>query len=248
MIYLYPEKHTQLLDLDALVKRAATGELFLLMEDGAVATLLQAPNVDALEPVTMMSPDTMLACMAMITDTTHETIDAMALTEGFVLYAMTVYILASDEECYCEGLDTVALSLRGLNVETLPELYKMVKTISDTLLGGVPGKLPVKVIREFVEGTIARRTGMSMNQHMAFYNFVGREKTMADTIMRVQHDNPGLDVHVVLGACHVSGIVDDEVINSLNVNALAYKDLCAMIEEHYPKQRLCDLIGEHVLK
>jgi hypothetical protein len=248
MIYLYPEKHTHLLDLDALVKRAGTGEIFLLMEDGVVATLLQAPNVDALEPVVMMSPDTMLACMAMMTDTTHETIGAMPLTEGYVLYAMMVYILASDEECSCESLDLVAAALRNLKVESLPELYKMVKTISDELLGGVPSSIPVKDLRLFVEGAIARRTGMSVNQHLAYYNFVGREKTMAESISRVQEAFPGVDVHVVLGACHVTGNFDDEMINSLNVNALSYKDLCAIIEEHYPKQRLCDLIGEHAVK
>jgi hypothetical protein len=190
----------------------------------------------------------MLACMSMMTDTTHETIGEMVLTEGFVLYAMAVYILASDEECSCDGLDAVAFAVRGLKVESLAELYKTVKAISDTLLGGVPSKLRVKDIRNFVEGTITRRTGMSINQHLAYYNFVAREKTMADTILCVQNENPGLDVHVVLGACHVTGPFDDGLINSLNVNVPSYRELCAIIEEHYPKQRLCDLIGEHIVK
>jgi len=248
MIYLYPEKHANTLDLDALVQRAHRGDIFLLMEDGLTALTFQSPFIDALEPVKLMSIDTMLACMVMMCDTSHETIGAMPGTEGFVLYSMLVYALSAYSDERFSGLNYVAQELQKYALQSLPELYQATKNISDNLLGGVPSSVKIADVGQYVEDLVTARTGLSSKQHMALYNFIEREKTMAEKIQTVIADNPNLDVHVIVGACHISGEIPEDLLNSLAVNVPSYQELTALIEDFYPKQRLLDLIGDHVVR
>ena len=248
MIYLYPEKHADMLDLEALVKRANRGDIFLLMEDGLTAGMLKSPFIDALEPVTMMSANIMLACMVMMTDTSHETIGDLPGSEGFVLYSMLVKMLGTYPGDQFAGLNYVAQELGKMPVQNLPELYYNVKNISDTLLGGVPSTVKTKNIKQYVEDLCIARTGLTPKQHMAYYNFIKREKIMADKIRSVTAAHPDLDVHVIVGACHISGELTEDILHTLAVNAPSYQELTKLIEEYYPRQRLLDLIGDHVIR
>jgi len=248
MIYLYPEKHADMLDLEALVLRANRGDIFLLMEDGPTASMFKSPFINALEPVVMMSPDTMLACMVMMTDTTHETIGALPGTEGFVLYSMLVKMLGAYPDDRFAGLNYVAQELDRMPIQNLPELYYNVKNISDTLMGGVPSSVKTGEIRQYVEDLCTARTGLIAKQHMALYNFIKREKIMADTIQSVTAAHPDLDVHVIVGACHISGELTNDFLQTLAVNVPSYQELTRLIEEYYPKQRLLDFIGDHVIR
>jgi hypothetical protein len=248
MIYLYPEKHAESLDLDALVRRAQRGESYLLMEDGPTALTFKCPYIDSLEPVTMMAVDTMLACMVMMCDSPHETIEAMPGTEGFVLYSMLLRMLSTYSDNRFACLNYAAQELPKLAPQSLPELYQAARSISEKLMGGVPGFLRTVDIREYVKDLVAARTGLQPKQHMALYNFIKRERTMADKIQAVRAEHPNLDIHVVVGACHVSGDISDELMHSLAVHVESHQELGALIEGFYPKQRLLDLIGDYVIR
>ena len=124
-------------------------------------------------------------------------------------------------------------------------VYLAVKAAADRVLGGIPRHVRLLDIKHYAERVIARRTGLNPLQHMALYNFIEREKVMARRISEAVAANPTLDVHVVIGACHVTGNLSNEFINTLNVNVPSYMDLNALIEQHYPGRRLTNLIGEH---
>ncbi len=248
MIYLYPERHANTLDLDALVQRANRGDIFLLMEDSPTALTFNSPFIDALEPVEMMSLDTMLACMVMMCDTTHDIIGDYPGTEGYVLYSMFVYVLGWYPDERFAGLNYIGLELRTIGSKSLPEVYQAVKTISDALLGGIPRSVKRLDISQFVDAVVSARTGLSAKQHMALYNFIKREKTMAEKIQAVSAKHKGLDIHVIVGACHISGDLADGLLDSLAVNVPSYKELTTLVEGFYPKQRLLDLIGDYVVR
>lgn len=248
MIYLYPEKHAHTLDLDALVRRAQRGESYLLMEDGPTALTFQCPYIDSLEPVTMMSVDTMLACMVMMCDSPHETIEAMPGTEGFVLFSMLMRILSTYSDNRFAVLNYAAQELLKFTPKSLPELYQAVKSVSDNMMGGVPGFLKTVDIGDYVKDLVAARTGLPPKQHMVLYNFIKRERIMADKIQALRTEHPKSDIHVIVGACHISGDISKELLHSLAVNVASHQELSMMIEEFYPKQRLLDLIGDHVVR
>lgn len=248
MIYVYPDKHNYALELGVLVQRANRGELFLLMEDSLAAKDFGSKFVDGLEPAGLMDTNTMLACMVMMTDVANQTLGDMVQSQAFPLYAMLVFVLKKYPNGKFERANDVSSELKKLHVPDLPSMYNMVKTISDALLGGVPKSIRLDDIKQFVADTIRERTGIPINQHIAYYNFIRREKIMADKIKAVASAYPNRDVHVVVGACHVTGDDSKEFLDSLGVNVSAYQDLNALIEEHYPKQRLADLIGEHRLR
>lgn len=136
----------------------------------------------------------------------------------------------------------------SLSSETMMDVYQAVKAASDRLLGGIPRNIRLLDVKNLTERVIARRTGLTAAQHMAFYNFIEREKVMAQRISEAAAAHPALDVHVVLGACHVTGNLSEEFINTLNVNVPSYADLNNLIEQHYPGQRLVNLIGEHEVR
>jgi hypothetical protein len=248
MLYLYPDKHTYALDLDVLVQRANRGELFLLMEDSLAARGFGSKFVDGLEPTSLMGANTMLACMVMMSDVSHATLGDMVSGQAFPLYAMLVFMLKTHPDAKFERANDVANELKKMHVPDLHSLYEIVKAISDALLGGVPKSIKLEDIRQFVADTIRERTGVPTKKHMAYYQFIRREKIMADKINAVRLAHPDRDVHVVVGACHVSGGDSEALLDSLAVNLPAYQELHALIEEYYPKQRLVDLIGEHSLR
>jgi hypothetical protein len=186
----------------------------------------------------------------MAVDAPHETIGEMEPQAGFILYCILVFVLATDLECDFEALRPVVAELGPTlpTLQTMPDVYRAVKAVSDRVLGGVPRGVRLSDAKGVAHAAIARRTGMDPEQHMVYYNFILREKAMAARILELQARHPTLDVHVVLGACHVTGDLSNEFISSLNVNVPSYVDLTNLIERHYPNQRLVNLIGEHAVR
>jgi hypothetical protein len=254
MIILYPDRHVRALNVDALVKRATRGELYLLLEDGNVAShfvqFADTEFISSLELERQMSLDVILACLVMAVDAPHETIGEMEPQAGFILYCILVFVLATDPECDVEALRPVVTELGPMlpTLQSMPDVYRAVKEVSDRVLGGVPRSVRLSDAKSVAHAAIARRTGMDPEQHMVYYNFILREKAMAARILEVAAKYPTLDVHVVLGACHVTGDLSNEFISSLNVNVPSYVDLTNLIERHYPNQRLVNLIGEHAVR
>lgn len=248
MIYLYPDKHAYALDVNVLVQRANRGEIFLLMEDSLAAQDFGSKFVDGLEPVGLMHANTMLACMVMMTDVPRATLGDMPPSQALPLYAMLVYMLTERPNAKFERANDVASELKKLHVPDLPSLYQTVNAISDALLGGLPKSIRLEDIKQFLEDAIRESTGLPPQKHMAYYNFIRREKIMTDKIKAVSLAHPDRDVHVVVNAIHVSGEDSKKFLEGMAVNAVAYKDLHAMIEEYYPKRRLVDRIGEHRLR
>lgn len=252
MIILYPDRHVRALNVNALVERALRGELYLLLEDGTLASHFGPSGqfIGALEPDSQLSTDVMLACLVMAVDSPAETIGDMEPQAGFILYCILVYVLATDPDSDVELLRPVAKEVAS-KLEpgwSMPEVYLAAKAASDRVLGGVPRAVRLSDVKNVAHEAIARRTGMDPEQHMVYYNFILREKAMAERILQVKASHPHLDVHVVLGACHVTGDLSNEFISSLNVNVPSYVDLINLVERHFPNQRLVNLIGEHAVR
>jgi len=230
--------------------------------------------VDHLEPGSSFSTDVLLACLLMAVDSPHDTIGAMEPHVGFILYSMLVYMLAlepalelavepalelavepdmtrrpfEDLEPVAAEVATELAATAGPAQSLMERVYHAVKAASDRLLGGIPRNVRLADVKAFTERAIARRTGLLPLQHMVFYNFIEREKVMARRISEAVAANPALDVHVVIGACHVTGNLSDEFINTLNVNVPSYVELNNLIEQHYPGQRLANLLGPHEVR
>jgi hypothetical protein len=163
---------------------------------------------------------------------------------------MLVYVLAVEPNIHeFEDLEPVAAELRlQTPIHTMMDVYRAVNDASKRLLGGIPKHVRLAEIKNLTERIIAARTGLLPLQHMVFYNFIQREKIMAQRILEAVEAHPELDVHVVIGACHVTGDLSNEFINTLNVNVPSYVDLMNLIEQHYPGQRLVSLIGAHEVR
>jgi len=263
MIILYPDRHVRALNIEALVQRASRGELYLLLEDAHVVKKIREQSsqgfasdfaqsfVGQLEENGGLSTDVVLACLVMAVDAPQETIGAMEPQAGFILYCMLVYVLAVEPDLMkeFEDLQPVAAELRlELPLETMTDVYRAVNSASKRLLGGIPKNVRLEEVKSLTERAIAGRTGLSPSQHMVRYNFIEREKHMAQRILEVAAAFPQLDVHVVIGACHVTGDLSNEFINTLNVNVPSYVDLMNLIETQYPGQRLVNLIGAHEVR
>jgi hypothetical protein len=258
MIILYPDRHVRALNIDALVQRALRGELYLLLEDANIVQqiLAQSPTdfVGQLEGQLTasggLSTDVVLACLIMAVDSPQKTIGAMEPQTGFILYCMLVYVLAVEPNIHeFEDLEPVAAELRlQTPMHTMTDVYRAVNSASKRLLGGIPKHVRLTEIKNLTERIIAARTGLLPLQHMVLYNFIEREKIMAQRILEAVATHPELDVHVVIGACHVTGDLSNEFISTLNVNVPSYVDLMNLIEQHYPGQRLVTLIGAHEIR
>ena len=263
MIILYPDRHVRALNIDALVQRALRGELYLLLEDTAMVQQIldRSPTdfVGQLETSGGLSTDVILACLIMAVDSPQETIGEMEPQAGFILYSMLVYVLAVEPSIKEFGdLQPLAAELRfqlglelGLELAlqpTMMDVYRAVNSASKRLLGGIPKHVRLAEVKSLIERTITARTGLLPLQHMVLYNFIEREKRMAQRILEVATAHSELDVHVVIGACHVTGDLSNEFINTLNVNVPSYVDLMNLIEQHYPNQRLVNLIGAHEVR
>lgn len=251
MIYFHPEKHTnkaQLENTEKLISEAKKGQIHLILEHHATCEKNPSPWIHSLEKSSTMTLDHVLSIMIWSLDTNCSVLKEMGGV-GVMVLCLYTYV------CHTLGVAAhVEISdiLEKLSASHSPippvfdTIFATVRTCIHDLNGGFPGSLSVEAIKDHLAEMVEDRSELDMYPYSIYHCLVVREKIMAESIKAVvgSLQDKKLDVHVVVGANHVAGMVTDEDLTKLTINVFAFRQLENLAKMHYPNERLVCFLKE----
>jgi hypothetical protein len=243
MIFFHAEKHSKTDNMyltSELILQAEAKQICLILEDHVSAERI--PLVHSLEGTNVFSLETLLSMVIWILDVSDNTKIQDLKQLGklcFILYTYICFKLSFTSFC-SEVRDVVTNMTQCKKKPTINIIRSTVIDCVKSVLGKMPGHLSVRDIRKDVHKILMTKFDNTDPEKFSIkHGLITRELRMFERIEHVIKNND-LDVHVVIGANHVSKLLSNEDVKNLGVNVRAFRRLEGIANHHYPGERLLD--------
>lgn len=253
MLWIHPEKHTNQEEnhtrTEKLIERARKGEILLILEDHQLAQETKHAGVISLEASDQHPVEMFMGLLIWTLDTSQPRLQDLG-NLGMLLFFLYVYI------CFRLKVPITAVpkspELRQAMKENPPD-QSMAQVLTVTkqhcvkVLGGVPGSLRLDKIRAHMETLVSLHSHLIPEAFAIYHGLIVREQKMWTTIQEALRKRGSREVHLVVGANHVAGLLSDEQVLQLGIHAQPFRELERDAETYYPGERLFTQLSEYTI-
>ena len=250
-IILHPEKHSNIWQQEntlEMVEMAQTGDFHVVLEDRDLANSYKNNlYIHKLEDHGPVTPDSFIAILTWAIDGRRDLMLKELGPRGkniLVLYSYVCFLLSHTSQV-SEINQIVAKMYSLVTRPTVSAITEQVQTICSDIFGGFPGNINVTSIRDDVYVLIEKRSDKEPNEFAIYHNRIVREEHMAQKIKAVVEIGDQKDIHVFVGATHVSEVITDKLLDELEIPKVIFRQAQCHVKKWFPDQSLIHLLKEY---
>jgi hypothetical protein len=249
MLVIHPEKHANhnILQTVQLLKQAKLGSISLVLEDNKLA---KQNNVHSLEGNHAITIDVKLGMLVFTLNSHQEYIRDLGDLgrTSFLLFVIVCFALEYDSSN--EETNAVINAMKSDDYQMIKAVdfrdeLQQVQEYCVATLGGIPGNLEINQLRNQTLRIVKTRSDLDPITFAIYHQLIIREQNMWTRVNKIINENLKQDIHIVIGANHVSSLLTEEQVHKMQINVETFRKLETLAEDAFPHQRLTHFLKQH---